>query len=158
MAARSLTQGSLSAASRATRHVRTWSLRARRVLPWKTCRVVELTEDERAILRRDLLDWGGPANPTVALVRVMGFESIGDLHESARRIADVVWTGAALSRRDWTRALVATEFVWASEVFGSGLDSVYTFGYSDAEAVALLRSVQRELRKAGAAIGGVSLT
>jgi hypothetical protein len=120
--------------------------------------VVELTEDERAMLRWGLLDWGGPASPTDALVRVMGFESIVDLYESARRIADSVWTGAGLSRRDWTRALVATEFVWASDVFGSGLDSIHTFGYSDAEAVAILRSLQRRMRKAGALLAGASLS
>lgn len=119
--------------------------------------IVELAEEERAMLRWGLLDWGGPASPTEALVRVMGFESIADLYTSARRIAELVWTGKGLSRRDWTRALVATEFVWASDVFGSGLDSVYTFGYSDAEAVAILRSVQRKLRKAGALARGASL-
>ena len=119
--------------------------------------MMDLTEDERSMLRWGLLDWGGPASPTDALVQVMGFESIADLHEDALRIAELVWTGKALSRRDWTRALVATEFVWASDVFGSGLDSIYTFGYSDAEAVATLRSVQRKLRKAGAVIRGASL-
>lgn len=120
--------------------------------------VVELQEDERAMLRWGLLDWGGPARPTDELVRVMGFDSIVDLHENARRIAESVWTGAALTRRDWTRALVATEFVWASDVFGSGLDSVYSFGYTDEEAVATLRSLQRKLRKAGVLVGGASLS
>lgn len=111
---------------------------------------VELTHDERAILRWGLRDWGGPASPSEDLVRVMGFESIADLFNEGRRIADLIWTGQPLIARDWTRALVATEFGWASDVYGSGLDSVYTFGYSDAEAVALLRSAQRKLREAGA--------
>lgn len=119
--------------------------------------IVELTEEERVMLRWGLLDWGGPASPTEALVRVMGFESIADLHTSARRIAESVWTGRGLSRRDWTRALVATEFVWASDVFGSGLDSIHSLGYSDSEAVATIRSVQRKLRKAGALVRGASL-
>jgi hypothetical protein len=120
--------------------------------------VVDLTEDERAMLRWGLLDWGGPASPTDALVQVMGFESIADLHQSARRIAESVWTGKALSRRDWTRALVATEFVWASDVYGSGLDSIHTLGFSDAEAVATLRAAQRKLRKAGALTRGNALS
>lgn len=116
--------------------------------------VVDLTEAERALLRWGLLDWGGPAHPTDALVRVMGFESIVAMHASARPLAEAVWTGAGLTRRDWTRALVAAEFVWASDVYGSGLDSVYTFGYTDEEAVATLRSTQRKLRAAGALISG----
>lgn len=119
---------------------------------------VDLDEEERAMLRWGLLDWGGPAKPTEELVRVMGFESVDSLYDDARRIAERVRTGEELSRRDWTRALVATEFVWASDVFGSGLDSVYTFGYPDAEAVAILRSVQRKLRKAGALMRAPSLS
>jgi hypothetical protein len=119
--------------------------------------VVELTEDERAMLRWGLLDWGGPATPTDALARVMGFESIDALYEGSRRIADLVSTRSALSRRDWTRSLIATELVWASDVLGSGLDSVYTFGYSDTEAVVILRSIQRKLRKEGVLISGASL-
>jgi hypothetical protein len=111
---------------------------------------VDLTHDERAILRWGLRDWGGPASASEDLVRVMGFESIADLFREGQRIAELIWTGQPLTARDWTRALVATEFVWASEVYGAGLDSIYTFGYSDAEAVAFLRSAQRKLRHAGA--------
>src|SRR5690349_4615005 len=109
------------------------------------------------MLRWGLLDWGGPACPTDALARVMGFESTDGLYGDSRRIADLVSTGAGMSRRDWTRALVATELVWASEVLGSGLDSVYTFGYSDTEAAVILRSIQRKLRKAEVLISGASL-
>ncbi len=111
---------------------------------------VELTDDERAILRWGLREWGGPTSPTEALVRVMGFESIVDLYDDGKRIAELIWTGQPLSARDWTRALVATEFVWASDVYGSGLDGIHTFGYPDAQAVALLRSVQRKLRHVNA--------
>ena len=111
---------------------------------------VDLTHDERAILRWGLRDWAGPARATQDLARVMGFESVADLFRQGQRIADLIWTRQPLMARDWTRALVATEFVWASDVYGSGLDSTFTFGYSDAEAVALLRSAQRKLRHAGA--------
>ena len=118
---------------------------------------VELTDDERSMLRWGLLDWGGPASPTDDLARVMGFESLADLSAQARRIAEAVWTGQGLSRRDWTRALVATEFVWASDVFGSGLESIHTWGYTDAEGIATLRSIQRKLLSAGARVSGRSL-
>lgn len=120
--------------------------------------VVELTDDERSMLRWGLLDWGGPATPTDNLARVMGFESVPDLYEQGRRIAESVWTSQGLSRRDWTRALVATEFVWASDVLGSGLDSVFTWGFPDVEAVAVLRSVQRKLRTARVLVAGSSLS
>lgn len=118
---------------------------------------VDLSDDERSMLRWGLLDWGGPASPTDDLARVMGFESVADLYVQARRMAEDVWTGKGLTRRDWTRALVATEFVWASDVFGSGLDAVYTWGFSDAEGVVLLRSIQRKLLNAQARTSGQSL-
>lgn len=119
---------------------------------------VELSDDERSLLRWGLLDWGGPASPTDGLAQVMGFASVADLSAEKYRIAESVWTGKPLSRRDWTRALVATEFVWASDVYGSGLDSTHTSGFSDAEAVVLLRSVQRKLLTAGARISARSLS
>lgn len=118
--------------------------------------VVDLTADERSMLRRGLLDWGGPASPTELLAQVMGFESTADLREEGRRIATALQQGEGLSARDWTRALVATEFVWASDVFGSGLDSEYTFPVSDADAIGLLRSVQRKLLQAR--ISGAALS
>lgn len=118
---------------------------------------VDLSDDERSMLRWGLLDWGGPASPTDDLARVMGFESDADLSAQARRIAEADWTGQRLSRRDWTRALVATEFVWASDVYGAGLDSIHTWGFTDAQGIAILRSVQRKMLSAGARVPGHSL-
>lgn len=106
---------------------------------------VELNSEERAMLRWGLLDWGGPANPTDNIVRAMGFESVVGLHREKRRIADMISTGQPLTVRDWTRALIATEIVWASAVYGSGSDSQYTFGRPDVKAIDLLRSLQDKL-------------
>jgi hypothetical protein len=40
----------------------------------------------------------------------------------ARRLKPLVLGGQPLSRRDWRRALIATEIVFASDVFGAGWD------------------------------------
>jgi hypothetical protein len=50
-----------------------------------------------------------------------------------------------LSRDDWRRVLLATEVVFASDVFGSGLDWSTTTGFSDADSISLLRSIQRKM-------------
>ncbi|WP_205474832.1 hypothetical protein [Nocardioides sp. SYSU D00038] len=118
---------------------------------------MELSDDERSLLRWGLLEWGGPASPTDDLARIMGFESAADLYLQARRLAEAVRTDQGLTRLDWTRALVATEFVWASDVFGSGLDAVLTSGFSDTEGVVILRSIQRKLSQAQARVSGRSL-
>ncbi|MFD2091298.1 hypothetical protein [Blastococcus deserti] len=50
-----------------------------------------------------------------------------------------------LTRRDWARALLATEIVFASNLVGSGLDWSSTTGLSDEETIALLRTLQRKI-------------
>lgn len=118
---------------------------------------VDLTNVERAMLRWGLLDWGGPADPSEALAHAMGFMSIEDLHSTRHRLAQAVSDGARLTRRDWTRTLVATEIVWVSNVFGSGDDSRNTFGYSDGDAITILRSIQGKLGQAHALVSGPAL-
>jgi hypothetical protein len=53
---------------------------------------VDLSSDERSMMHWGLLEWGGPASPTDDLARVMGFESVADLHVQSRRMAEAVWT------------------------------------------------------------------
>jgi hypothetical protein len=53
--------------------------------------------------------------------------------------------GAQLSSADWGRALVATEFAFASDYYGSGVDWATTTGCDDATTIRRLREVQRKL-------------
>jgi hypothetical protein len=50
-----------------------------------------------------------------------------------------------LSDVDWTRILLLTETSWASDLLGAGVESGLVTGIPDAEAVTLLRSIQRKL-------------
>jgi hypothetical protein len=83
---------------------------------------VELDQDERYMLMHGLLGWGGPAYGSDALAVAMGFQSIDQVYGEAAHIVDAINKNLPLSIRDWTRALVATEFAFMSTVLGTGCD------------------------------------
>ncbi|MEV3965187.1 hypothetical protein AB0M34_30600 [Nocardia sp. NPDC050193] len=109
---------------------------------------IELSEDEREVLRRGLGEWGGPAHCTEALAVAMGFRSVVDLHGQGRRLRSALTSDKPLSVGDWRRTLVATEFAFASDVFGSGVEWSTTTGLSDEESIRVLRRLQRKLNRA----------
>lgn len=112
--------------------------------------LADLTEDERELLCRGLVEWGGPARCTQELAIAMGFRDVADLLEEKNRLEAVIRDSGPLSRFDWTRALVATEFVFVSNIFGSGRDWQTTTGFSDEDTIRMLRQVQRKLPRVGA--------
>lgn len=79
-----------------------------------------LTRTERQLLRCGVLEWLGPARPTGDLAVAMGFADKADLLTQASRLMAALDEGDPLSHVDWRRVLVATEIVFASDVFGSG--------------------------------------
>jgi hypothetical protein len=110
--------------------------------------VGDLTDEERHVLARGLAEWGGPAHCTDALAAAMDFESVEVLLEEARRMKPLIRDGQPLSSRDWRRALISTEIVFASDVFGSGCDWSITTGISDEDTIRILRSLQRKIARA----------
>lgn len=106
---------------------------------------VTLTDDERLLLLMGLNEWGGPARCTDEMAAAMGFEDCADLKRQGLRLREVVKAGDPLSVADWRRVLMATEVVFVSDVVGSGLDWRVTTGIPDAEALVLLRQVQRKM-------------
>jgi hypothetical protein len=105
----------------------------------------DLTEDERAVLRAGLLEWGGPARCTEELAVGMGFASVGDLFAEGDRLRAALANYEPMSRLDWARTLLATEIVFASDLVGSGWDWSITTGFSDDHTLAVLRGLQRKL-------------
>ncbi|MEU8414714.1 hypothetical protein AB0C24_18170 [Amycolatopsis japonica] len=75
----------------------------------------------------------------------MGFRSVADLLEDGRRLRAALAASEPLSPQDWRRAMAATEIVFASEVFGSGLDWSITTGSSDEQTIKILRRLQRTI-------------
>jgi hypothetical protein len=106
---------------------------------------VQLTEDERLVLRAGLLDWGGPAKPTDALAVALGFTDAANLAREAWALWGEIDRSSALTADDWRRVLLAVEVVFVSDVVGSGLDWRFTSGFGDAQTIAVVRGLQRKL-------------
>lgn len=75
----------------------------------------------------------------------LGFASVDDLIQEGSRIATDIAAGRSLTRRDWTRALLATEVVFVSNVIGSGHDWPSTTGLDDGTTLRTLRDLQLRL-------------
>lgn len=104
-----------------------------------------MADDELDLLRAGLREWGGPAALTDPLARVLGFAGVDDFLVARQRIRDCLDQGAPVPFTDWRRTLLATEVVFVSDVVGSGIDWETTTGICDADALRLLRSLQRKL-------------
>ena len=107
---------------------------------------VQLTEDERELLTRGVVQWsGGPTRLTNELAVALGFADVSDFDAETWRLAEALGEKADLSSRDAVRALVATEIAFASDVFGAGVDWQTVTGLSDEETISILRRLQRKL-------------
>jgi len=105
------------------------------------------------MLDRGLVEWGGPARCTDAMAVAMGFADVQDLFAQADRIVSELDAGRPLSRWDWSRTLLATEIVFASNVMGSGIEWTDTTGLDDVRSIQVLRSLQRKLAATVVPIG-----
>lgn len=65
-------------------------------LPLDAAVPVELTKRERDLLARGLLEWGGPARPSDAVARVIGFNDVETLHREGDRIRRILKGSEAL--------------------------------------------------------------
>ncbi|HET6290054.1 MAG TPA: hypothetical protein VFG15_25315 [Amycolatopsis sp.] len=109
---------------------------------------IDLTRDERTVLRCGLAEWGGPAACTDELAVAMGFEGVPGLLEQARRLRAALADEEALRASEWRKTLIATEIVFASDVFGSGMDWSTSTGFADDETLPILRDLQRKIARA----------
>jgi len=105
----------------------------------------ELDRDERFLLSQGLGQWGGPAGCTEELAVAMGFASVLDLLSEGKRIAHLIDSGAPMTQLDWTRALVCTEIVFASDVFGAGVEWEIVTPLDDETSLRTLRGIQRKI-------------
>ena len=105
----------------------------------------ELSADERDLLREGLVQWGGPASLTEALAIAMGFAGVDDFFVQSNRLRGALENGEGLSNVDWTRALLATEIVFASDTIGAGVEWSTVTRFHDSETLVILRGLQRKL-------------
>ncbi|WP_238431322.1 DUF6188 family protein [Streptomyces cavernae] len=106
-----------------------------------------LTADEIALLRRALLEWGGPARCSDELAVGMGFAGLQDLLDQCRRLRAALAEDAPVAPVDWARVLLATEIVFVSDLAGSGFEWSTTTGLSDESSLQTLRAIQRKLAR-----------
>lgn len=104
-----------------------------------------LSDDETALLRRALMEWGGPARCSDQLAIGMGFADQEDLLRQSRRLWEALGDDVPLGAADWARALLSSEIVFASDLAGSGVEWQTTTGLDDQETIRVLRSIQRKL-------------
>ena len=106
---------------------------------------VDLPDEQRTLLIYGLTQWGGPTRATDALARAMGFSDRDAIYSEGRRIRTALQEQRSLTKRDWARALVATEIVFASSFFGAAGDWEAVTPWTDERTLSVLRGLQRNL-------------
>jgi hypothetical protein len=108
---------------------------------------LSLSESEVNLLRKGLIQWGGPARATEEFAVSMGFASAANMSAGCVEICRSLEVDRSLTPRDWTRALLSLEIAFASDLVGSGVEWSTATGLSDEVTVRDLRSIQRKLAK-----------
>lgn len=108
-------------------------------------RSVKLTKDERTLLLRALTVWTEPDLGTEQLALAMGYSDLTELRTRSAAIVVELKANRPLSPVDWTRALLAAEIGFASDVLGHGLSWESVTRLDDATSLRTLRQVQGKL-------------
>ncbi|MFC4561643.1 hypothetical protein ACFO4E_07225 [Nocardiopsis mangrovi] len=106
-----------------------------------------LAGHETELLRRALLEWGGPARCGDRFASGMGFASEQDLLDQCSRLRGELANDLPISPEGWARILLAAEIVFISDLVGSGAEWSTTTGFSDEATVGGIRSIQRKLSR-----------
>jgi hypothetical protein len=104
-----------------------------------------LSRDEVEFMVAGFGQWNGPARPEPGPAQLVGFDNADEMADGIPRLRDALRGGAPLSRRDWRRALIATELIFGSDAFGAGVEWEVVTGRDDRRDVGLLREIQRKL-------------
>ena len=108
---------------------------------------MELPPDELRLLTWGLMQWGGPAYCSDSMAVAMGFEDAESMLDEIRSIVASLKSSGSLTPRDWTRALVSVEVVFASDVVGAAGDWQTVTAWTDEHTVGVLRRLQSSLRQ-----------
>ncbi|PJE05410.1 MAG: hypothetical protein CK429_20245 [Mycobacterium sp.] len=104
---------------------------------------IELTDREREFIQQALRQWDGSASDAPFPFQILGLSRWEEFGELAVRLDRALQKHEALTDLDWARVLFLTEICWASDLVGAGLDFATVTGFSDTEALGLLRRLQR---------------
>jgi hypothetical protein len=106
---------------------------------------IDLTERERSFIVDGLREWQGSAGWKPLPIEAMGISDLDEFDALTDRLRAAVGRGEPLTDLDWARVLFLGEITWASSLVGAALDFQIVTGFSDAEAIAVLRSLQRKI-------------
>jgi hypothetical protein len=106
---------------------------------------VDLSDRERNFIWHALGEWQNSAAWKPFPIEVLGLSTWNEFDELTGRLAHAVTDGQALVMSDWARVLYLTECCWASSLVGAALDFSVVTGFSDAEALGVLRGLQRKI-------------
>ncbi|GKT32127.1 hypothetical protein ADUPG1_006350 [Aduncisulcus paluster] len=107
--------------------------------------VIDLSLQERELIRGGLLEWGGSASYVPFPIEVLGIHDWPEFDGLTSRLRVAIEEALPLSDLDWARVLLLTEICFASSLIGSGLDFPIVTGIPDQEAITTLRSLQRKI-------------
>jgi hypothetical protein len=108
----------------------------------------DLTDRERTFICDALYEWRGAAGWAPLPIDALGLTSWDDFDSLTDRLRDSILRKDSMTELDWTRALFLAEITWASSLVGAGPDFETITGFSDAEALRVLRSIQRKIATA----------
>ena len=106
---------------------------------------IELTDDERDFVEQTLKQWSLSAASTPFPFQVLGLSTWDEFGGLTYRLERAAVDGAALTDLDWARLLFLTEITFASDLIGAGVEHTLMTRFSDAEALSLLRGLQRKI-------------
>lgn len=89
--------------------------------------------------------WYGPARPEAVSAQLVGYDTTDEMADGISHLRDALRAGAALSRRDWKRVLIATELIFGSDAFGAGVEWKIVTARDEVRDLRLLREIQRKL-------------
>jgi hypothetical protein len=110
---------------------------------------VDLTDRERKFIEQALQQWGWSASDAPFPFQVLGLSTWEEFGRLTVRLQGAVANDEPLTNLDWARVLFLSEITWVSDLVGAGLDFATVTGFSDTEAVALLRGLQRRYEIGG---------
>ncbi|WP_454195618.1 hypothetical protein [Nocardia sp. Marseille-Q1738] len=110
-----------------------------------------LTPREHEFVDGALASWTGVAHDAPIPVRALGFPDRNAFNDEVSRLRRAVSGRATLTEVETARVLFLSELAFGSDLFGAGIEFQIVNAMRDAEALTLLRSLQRKLfTRAGA--------
>ncbi len=105
----------------------------------------KLTPREHDFVDSALASWVGVSTSAPIPVRALGFADRDRFNDEAARLRRAVRDGAMLTEVETARVLFLSELAFGSDLFGAGVEFQLVSPMRDAEAITILRSLQRKL-------------